>query len=51
MEEALEGGRGPPWAVAPLEREYGNVMIALAVVGTLCTSGPFSLQSETRTGF
>jgi hypothetical protein len=21
MEETLEGGRGPPWAVAPLERE------------------------------
>jgi hypothetical protein len=21
MEETLKGGRGPPWAVAPLERE------------------------------
>jgi len=21
MEETLEGGRGPPWAVVPLERE------------------------------
>jgi len=21
MEETLEGGRGPPWAVAPLEEE------------------------------
>jgi hypothetical protein len=24
MEETLEGGRGPPWAVAPLDRERGR---------------------------
>ena len=29
----------------------GDMMKALAVVSTLCTSGPFRLQVETRTGF
>ena len=27
------------------------MMIALAAVGALCTSGPYRLQSETWTGF
>jgi len=26
MEETPKGGRGPPWAVAPLERERGTVV-------------------------
>jgi hypothetical protein len=38
MEETLEGGQGPPWAVAPLEREREKV----------CSNVPYEGKRESK---
>jgi hypothetical protein len=45
MEETSKGGRGPPWAVAPLERERKRVMLNVSLLfsaGYKSTKNKFS---------
>jgi hypothetical protein len=41
MEETLEGGQGPPWAVAPLERERENILNMLHTLHIFLFKMPF----------